>query len=50
MQPMASWDGVERVLRDFAGAGRGMMGRGGPAIILADAAGQVVATLDALAR
>jgi two-component system OmpR family sensor kinase/two-component system sensor histidine kinase BaeS len=39
-----SWDGVDAVLRDFAGAGRGMMGRGGPAIILADAAGQVVAT------
>jgi two-component system OmpR family sensor kinase len=37
-----SWDGVERVLRDFAGARRGMMGRGGPTIILADAAGQVV--------
>jgi len=40
-----SWDGVDRMLRDVAGAGRGMMGRGGPAIILADAAGQVVAAL-----
>jgi len=39
-----SWDGVERVLRDFAGARRGMMGRGGPTIILADAAGLVVAS------
>ena len=37
-----SWDGVENVLRDFAGARRGMMGRGGPTMILADAAGQVV--------
>jgi signal transduction histidine kinase len=36
------WDGVERVLRDFAGARRGMMGRGGPTMILADAAGMVV--------
>ena len=39
-----SWDGVENVLRDFAGARRGMMGRGGPTMILADAAGQVVAS------
>jgi two-component system, OmpR family, sensor kinase len=39
----ASWEGVDRMLRDFAGASRGMMGRGGPVIILADAAGQVVA-------
>lgn len=38
-----SWDGVENVLRDFAGARRGMIGRGGPTIILADAAGLVVA-------
>jgi two-component system OmpR family sensor kinase/two-component system sensor histidine kinase BaeS len=38
-----NWDGVENVLRDFTSARRGMMGRGGPAIILADAAGQVVA-------
>jgi two-component system, OmpR family, sensor kinase len=36
------WEGVENVLRDFAGARHGMMGRGGPIIILADAAGQVV--------
>jgi hypothetical protein len=35
---------VERVLRDFAGARRGMMGRGGPTMILIDAAGQVVAS------
>jgi two-component system, OmpR family, sensor kinase len=40
----ASWEGVDRVLRDFAGARRGMMGRSGPAIILADAAGQVIYT------
>jgi two-component system OmpR family sensor kinase/two-component system sensor histidine kinase BaeS len=39
-----SWTGVERVLRDFAGARRGMMGRGGPTLILADAAGQVIAS------
>jgi two-component system OmpR family sensor kinase len=39
-----SWDGVENVLGDFAGARRGMMGRGGPTMILADAAGQVVAS------
>ena len=37
-----SWTGVENVLRDFAGARRGMMGRGGSTMILADAAGQVV--------
>src|SRR6186997_1189734 len=29
-----SWEGVDRVLREFVGTGRGMMGRGGPAIIL----------------
>src|SRR5690242_9103123 len=39
-----SWTGVENVLGDFAGARRGMMGRGGPTMILADAAGQVVAS------
>jgi two-component system OmpR family sensor kinase/two-component system sensor histidine kinase BaeS len=39
-----SWEGVDRLLSDFAGARHGMMGRGGPAIILADAAGQVVYT------
>lgn len=38
----ANWAGVEGVLRDFAGARRGMMGRGGPIVILADAAGRVV--------
>ena len=40
----SSWAGVESVLRDFAGARRGMMGRGGPTMILADAAGMVVAS------
>lgn len=38
----ASWDGVDQVLQDFGGARRGMMGRGGPAMLLADSAGQVV--------
>jgi two-component system, OmpR family, sensor kinase len=37
-----NWDGVEHALRDFADARRGMIGRGGPVIILADAAGQVI--------
>src|SRR5581483_3496908 len=37
-----SWDGVEQVLGDFASARRGMMGHGGPVILLADSAGQVV--------
>jgi two-component system OmpR family sensor kinase/two-component system sensor histidine kinase BaeS len=38
------WDGVDTILRGFAGAGggRGMMGRGGPSITLADAGGQIV--------
>ncbi|MBK9714805.1 MAG: HAMP domain-containing protein [Kouleothrix sp.] len=39
----SSWTGVESVLRDFAGARRGMMGRGGPTLILADATGTVIA-------
>lgn len=39
-----SWDGVEHVLRDFAGARHGMMGQGGPTMILADAAGMVVSS------
>jgi len=43
-QAHGSWAGVERVLRDFAGVGRGMMGRGGPTMILADAAGHVVSS------
>jgi two-component system OmpR family sensor kinase len=38
----ASWEGVEQVLGDFASTRRGMLGRGGPTIILADSAGQVV--------
>jgi len=39
-----SWDGVEAVLGGIGGLGvrRGMQGRGGPTIILADAAGRVV--------
>jgi two-component system OmpR family sensor kinase len=37
-----SWDSVESVLRTFAGGRHGMMGRGGPTIVLADRAGQVV--------
>ena len=39
-----SWDGVENVLRDFAGDRHGMMGRGGPTMTLADATGHVVAS------
>lgn len=38
-----NWDGAGGLLSDFAGARRGAQGRGGPAIMLADAGGRVVA-------
>ena len=39
-----SWDGVASLLRTFAGARHGMIGHGGPTIVLADGAGQVVSS------
>ena len=38
------WDGVGNLLSDFASARRGMLGRGGPSILLVGADGRVVAT------